>query len=175
MGPNYLGKFSDYINTENDVYKIIKCHLLVESQLIQLYEYALKYPNELGKSNFSTKLGLCAAIGLVRKDEVLPFKRFNILRNKIAHEIDKEITEENIKYIIEAYPPHFKASYTVSKTVAPNTSLLDIMLSTLTISLVARVETTKTMKLEEMIEYVQTYEITEEMVKNLIKESEKRQ
>jgi hypothetical protein len=144
------------INNENEMYKVIRGHLFIESKMIKLLGYILPFPEaiNLDRMNFSTKIDICTATGILRKDEMDCYKKFNLLRNSIAHNLEKELNEQEVSNIVSRFPSHLELLYnTMYKD--PNFSRLSIMIATLFVNLGARNNLSKTINPEKFVSVVQ--------------------
>lgn len=95
-------EFDDLISrmSVNDpLQAIIRGHLMLETRLIRLIELSLKEKEELDvtKLRFPTKVDLACALGAIKdKNYKKMLLKINTLRNKFAHDIDKDLEKEDV-------------------------------------------------------------------------------
>ena len=84
-----------WLTQEDPLGIIIRGHLYIESNLIQLSESALPVSGaiDLAKLNFPNKLDLAMALNVRPKTESEGYTRLNALRNQLAHKIDVEFSD----------------------------------------------------------------------------------
>jgi hypothetical protein len=92
------------LKNEDPLGVVIRGHLYVESQLIQLLEEALPDPGaiDLTRLNFPTKLDLAVALKVIKETEKRGYAGLNSLRNHLAHNIDVELRESDEKRLYQA-------------------------------------------------------------------------
>ncbi len=83
-------------------------HLWVEHYLERLLELTAARPDSLptDRLSWTLKLNLCDALGLVYDWEVTVFAEMNRIRNKLAHDLAAEPTEQEIARFVRLSPPH---------------------------------------------------------------------
>ncbi|MBM7606001.1 hypothetical protein JOC75_004029 [Metabacillus crassostreae] len=148
--------FIDEINNDTDLYKIIRGHLFIESKMINLIEFMLPFPEaiNINRMNFSTKIDLCISLGVIRKDEKECYKKFNIVRNDIAHNLDKEITEHEVDKIIDKLP--FNIMNIHKGMEAFHSPKLSTLIASLYINLLVRVNMSNGISPNRLVEAIQS-------------------
>lgn len=86
------------VNQDDPLQVIIRGHLKVESELITLIEADLQRPEalDLNDLNFPVKVDLAIAMNLIPKHYRPIMRRLNLLRNRFAHNLDSEVTQQDI-------------------------------------------------------------------------------
>lgn len=104
-----LDKFSSYrkvfINeTKHDdvLMVILKVHLYIEKELVELTNIYFKHPLKLNDYNFNSRLDILFALGVIEKELYDPIKSINHIRNRISHDLDFKFTEASYKKIYES-------------------------------------------------------------------------
>jgi hypothetical protein len=92
------------LGKEDPLGMVIRGHLFVESQLIQLLENALPDPGaiDLTRLNFPTKLDLAVALKLLSEAQKRGYLALNRLRNHLAHNMDVELSESDERRLYQA-------------------------------------------------------------------------
>ena len=72
-------------------------HLWLEAELLNSLRAAMPFPNQVSLTRlpFDLKVGLVAAHGLMAEDEKGAFKRLNVLRNRIVHDLHYDLAEKD--------------------------------------------------------------------------------
>lgn len=85
---------------------LLRGHLWVETHLVGLLESELANPDALNldRMAFAQKVSLANALGLLSPDEVATMKVLNRMRNRLAHNLGGEPTEEAIAELEAAAP-----------------------------------------------------------------------
>src|SRR5215469_1480214 len=85
---------------------IIRGHTYVEAKLTSLIELALKKPNflKLEKRTYALKCDLAVAMGIVRSDMLPALRGLGRLRNRLAHNVEAEMTREDCTSLYGALP-----------------------------------------------------------------------
>lgn len=96
--------FLDNIEKKDPLQIVVRGHLFLENELIHLLEATFPQKDCLDPSDlrFPMKVKLVGALGLLPKESISSYLKFNSLRNKFAHRLDMEITSEEIKKIINS-------------------------------------------------------------------------
>ncbi len=92
------------LNSEDDVGLLLRGHLYIERELVRLLEFHLKHPDlfDTESINFPKKIYLAGAMGILTTDEIKPYMVLNKLRNQLAHNLDSQIMEKDIRGLVEA-------------------------------------------------------------------------
>jgi hypothetical protein len=104
-----LNTLIENISSDDPLGMVIRGHLYIEAELVALIEDHLPYPHkiDLTRLTFPVKLDLAASMGLFdesgEEDEKEPYYTFNKLRNKLAHNINMEISLDDIIMLYEAF------------------------------------------------------------------------
>ncbi|MDP8238436.1 MAG: hypothetical protein P9X24_05055 [Candidatus Hatepunaea meridiana] len=96
--PRHFLKLFKELNATNDILTfMIRGHLHCESVLTELIYTAVLRPNALEQChlNFSTKLNLCNALGLIPESLVPGLAGLGKLRNRLAHRLEYSISEQD--------------------------------------------------------------------------------
>ncbi len=124
MGVNYgdelFGKFAKDINEETYLQIILKGHLYIENRLIELIKVKLVNPNaiKLNDLNFPTKINLANALGLIDNKKSKLLRNLNSFRNKLAHDLNFELSDKEIKKQINYFDKYYSNSF--QKTIEEN-------------------------------------------------------
>lgn len=102
---------------------LIRGHLWLEYSINALLERALEDASHLDRArlSFSQRLAVAAALGLIEAEEVNAIRAINRLRNRVAHELDAEISTEDEERILQAAGPGLRA--VVEKPVGKDATL----------------------------------------------------
>ncbi len=92
------------LNSEDELGLLLRGHLYIENELVKIIEAHMPHPEkfDIAAINFPKKIYLAAAMGILSEEEVEPYIFFNKLRNKLAHNLGQEVTENDIKGLIES-------------------------------------------------------------------------
>ena len=98
-------KFLKDIAGEDAIGVVIRAHLYAESTLNQLIEECLFRPNAMNvvELAFRIKVPLAAALGIIPEDFQPPLKQLNVLRNKLAHRLDAEISNSDLDSLFYSF------------------------------------------------------------------------
>ncbi|MGX1778098.1 hypothetical protein ACWIGW_38745 [Nocardia brasiliensis] len=90
---------------DSPVEKVVRGHLWIESGLISLIEATFRFPDlvDLGRFSFVQKLALVAGYGFIRPENLPAYRRFNAVRNKVAHDLSQELTEQDLLDLVNAF------------------------------------------------------------------------
>ncbi|GAB1528947.1 MULTISPECIES: hypothetical protein [Brevibacillus] len=108
-----LYEFTKDTDGKDFLQTILKGHLYIEQELNLLLGKYLKHPEHLdNRMNFSSKLNLVFALGVIESPEKVVIQRINELRNKYAHQVNFEIDQEYFDdRIVAAFSQGTKKSY----------------------------------------------------------------
>ena len=106
-------RFKRHIRSDSVVEVVLKAHLMIESRLIDALKFLLPHPEHVNIDgmNFDSKARLCAALGIISNYELGGLRTFNKLRNNIAHELDTEITAEDVQKVVKCLEPSLAAEF----------------------------------------------------------------
>jgi hypothetical protein len=107
-------EFEAGTDSEDYLKVILKGHLYIEQELNLLLNKNLKYPQHLDKRmDFMTKVSLVFALGAVDELEKNVIVNINKIRNKYAHQINFELTDEYFQEkIYNAFSPTTRQTFT---------------------------------------------------------------
>lgn len=86
---------------------IIRGHLYLEHALIQMLVEAMSLPNVslVRRMNFPMKLDMCIALGLLGEEWKAPVNKVNEMRNKVAHRLNFEFSQNEKDELFALFPP----------------------------------------------------------------------
>jgi hypothetical protein len=89
-------------------HNVIQAHLYLDHIVTAIITENIPKPRalKLDRISFSQKLDLISALGVVELDVISLLRAINVMRNKMAHDIDFELGSENIDYVIKRVPSH---------------------------------------------------------------------
>ena len=98
-----LDAYLRHLEKDDELHVLLRGHVYVEAALIQLIESKLANPQALKVAglNFPLKVRLATALGLLSGDVAMLCKRLNDLRNRVAHQLDKELTHEDLDVLVD--------------------------------------------------------------------------
>ena len=101
---NYL----EHANAQAPLEVVLKLHLWIEGELGNLVKTAVPNPQylDVDRMTFSAKLKLAAALQCLPPETYEPLTRLNKLRNQLAHNRERAVTQEDEHYLLEAMPPY---------------------------------------------------------------------
>lgn len=103
-----LYKLTKYVLEEDSILTIVlKGQLLIENHVESLLNIVLVEPSvfDYSRMYLPQKLDILVAIGVFSKNDTTAYRKFNHIRSKFAHNIDYELTNEDIKSILDAFSP----------------------------------------------------------------------
>jgi hypothetical protein len=100
--------FLENIEKEDPLQIVVRGHLFLENELINLLEATFSQTDCLDPSDlrFPLKIKLVGALGLLPKESIPIYLKFNSLRNKFAHNLDMEITAKEVENLINSLSEH---------------------------------------------------------------------
>jgi hypothetical protein len=92
-------KFNDSMST------ILRGHLYIESEFEKQFHLFLENPEvlDMDRMKFSEKLTWLVALGIMSKENRMPYKLLNDLRNKFAHNIEYQLQDTDIEKIVNTF------------------------------------------------------------------------
>ena len=101
--PIDVQRLRDHLSDDSGQTAVLKAHLWVESMLIGLIEVSLPRPSvlDLDRMTFAQKLRLAEATGGLQSEMVPWLKALNRLRNRLAHELDEDASDEAFDRLAE--------------------------------------------------------------------------
>lgn len=102
--------FIERMGQGEDWHKLVQANVYLEFIALKLLERELQRPAEirLDRMSFSSRLDLISALGLVPKDIILAAKAISRKRNKVAHDLEFEVNDQDIQQIASSIPKDFK-------------------------------------------------------------------
>lgn len=98
-------RYHKYIFEEKSILSIVlKGQLIIESEIEALIETVYTDPTvfNLSRMLYPQKLDLLIAIGVFSKEEIIPYKEFNKIRRKYAHDLNYLLKLEDLKKVTES-------------------------------------------------------------------------
>ncbi|MDQ0496789.1 hypothetical protein [Paenibacillus brasilensis] len=100
---------------ENYFQIILRAHLYIEFEMTEILKSKLMHPEERGdKLNFSVTLKVLLAVGAIPLELKGPINFLNRIRNKYAHELDFQFSEETFRKFVDTFTEKFKAGFVCS-------------------------------------------------------------
>jgi hypothetical protein len=98
--------FQTRMNTGENWVRLIQAHLYFDHVLTAMLVEALMNADAINASRmgFAQKAQLINAMGLLPQELISPIEFINSLRNKIAHQLDFSISEQDIKDLANCVP-----------------------------------------------------------------------
>lgn len=96
---------------------VLRGHIYIEHELEEMLKIGLKEPGTIFKKDgntrigFETKLNWAVAIGMLPKDVRTAYANLNTLRNKYAHKLDADLTDEDLKGIKDGFNTGINETY----------------------------------------------------------------
>lgn len=96
--------FLENIERDDPLQIVVRGHLFLENELINLLELTFPQADCLDPSDlrFPVKVKLIGALGLLSKESLSVYLKFNSLRNKFAHKLDMKITVNEVENLINS-------------------------------------------------------------------------
>lgn len=119
----------DRMSVNDPLQAIIRGHLILESRLIKIIELCLKNKEEINvtKLRFPIKVELAYALGAIKdKSYKSILLNINTLRNKFAHDINKELKEEDV-FNVYANNSHMKTLFKEENLEEDHFSVLKLL------------------------------------------------
>lgn len=108
-----IDEFMDATKGEDELQIVLRAHLYIEYELEKmLRNYFVEPKVFLGKDpSFSSKLNLVVALGLLPKDKLSPYEKFNTLRNRYAHRLRFSVTDEKLDELASSLDKELKRDF----------------------------------------------------------------
>ena len=88
---------------EDELGAVIRAHLLVESQLLSLFELLIRYPEHLEKLRLGYRQRVDLALSLGLKPQYgPPLRKFGQIRNDFAHKPNTTLTKKHVNELYGA-------------------------------------------------------------------------
>lgn len=97
--------------------QLIQAHLYFEHVVAQLLKEALAKPEaiSLSRMGFGQRLDLVVAMALLPDEMVRPIRKISGLRNKIAHDLNFEVAESDVRELENCTPVHLRDAMRAEK------------------------------------------------------------
>ena len=98
-------RYLKFVDEEKSIISmVLKGQLLIESEIERLIISVYSDPSvfDLNRMMYPQKVDLLIAIGVFTKDEMTPYKEFNKIRRKFAHDLMYELTEEDVNKVFHS-------------------------------------------------------------------------
>ncbi|WP_180228155.1 hypothetical protein [Bacillus toyonensis] len=104
-------EFMEATNDEDELQIILRGQLYIEHEIEKLLRLRLVEPEIYFRNNpmFNSKLNLVVALGLLPRNKMSAYDKFNKLRNKFAHELKYKVTEEKMNGLVSTMDAELKA------------------------------------------------------------------
>ena len=110
-----LTGFLDDLRSDTPLQVILRGHLWVEAEIVALLSAAMLHPAHFDdRMSFSTRVKLAAALGLLPQSWIPALHQLNAQRNKLAHRLDHQVTEETEAALVQALPHDDNAQVAVA-------------------------------------------------------------
>ena len=105
-----IARYFEGTNTDDEMQSVLRSHLYIEHEITGLLETYLKEPEVILGRNFffMNKINLATALGLIEKDERIIFLKINNLRNKFAHNLHFNLSEDDYSNLYDSFKDDFK-------------------------------------------------------------------
>lgn len=126
--------FDSRISTGDAWQRIVQGHLFFEHVVGQLLLEALTKPEaiSLSRMGYSQRLDLASAMGILSDEQIVALRKINSLRNKLAHDLNFEITEQDVLDLANCTPREMRAAIQRDKGVdACPLDLYDLLMGNL--------------------------------------------
>src|ERR1700733_374857 len=102
-------RFKEHLMRPTVLEVVLRGHLWAESELIGVLEELLPFPQhiDLSRLGFPLKVALVAAHGRLPADDIPAYLKLNSLRNRIAHNLHSELTEEQVDELYHSFGARF--------------------------------------------------------------------
>ena len=109
-------KYLAHINASDPLQIVIRGHLHLEAELNQLILFRFASPEALDLSDlsFPRRLDLAVALGCLNAADKPPYLFLNSLRNKLAHDLNYDVTPKDLRDLINCLSPKLRG---IHKTI----------------------------------------------------------
>jgi hypothetical protein len=103
-------KFTGRVFNGDRWQQLLQAHLYFDHVITRMLEDALPNPDaiRLRRTSFSQKVQLISAMDLLPPSLIPPIEFINSLRNKIAHELNFEISDDAVKNLVNCTPKRLR-------------------------------------------------------------------
>ncbi|PFA19986.1 hypothetical protein CN384_32155 [Bacillus thuringiensis] len=104
-------EFMQATNDEDELQIILRGQLYIEHEIEKLLRFSLVEPEIYFRNNpmFNSKLNLVVALGILPRNKMSTYEKFNRLRNKFAHELKYKVTKEKMDELVSTMDAELKA------------------------------------------------------------------
>lgn len=96
----------EILTGEDELGVVIRAHILIESQLLNLFDLLVPYPKHLEKVRLGYNQNVDFALALGLKPQYgPPLKRFGKIRNDFAHRPDTSLSDKHVNDLFGALDP----------------------------------------------------------------------
>jgi hypothetical protein len=103
----YDRRFEQGLLTEDEVGKVLRCHLVVERTLVEFLKERFGNPHvldkELSRIGYANIVALANGLGILPWME-RPLKKLGNIRNELAHKLDFELSVSMVKEFRATFP-----------------------------------------------------------------------
>lgn len=143
---------------------ILKTHLYIEKEMVELTDKFFKFPEKLSDYKFKARLNLLYSLGIIEKQLYEPISLINDIRNKFAHKLTYEFSEKDYKGLKDTLSKEtlteFKKDRELSSIFNKNMTYIDeakILLTGIWVSLKSEVLLSFKVKQMLSLEYNEQY------------------
>jgi hypothetical protein len=106
--PFDIPKWAEHLNANDPLAMVVRAHLYVESILNRRIERLLVKKGRLNvvKLKFEMKLNIAASFGAIPDEDYPALKKLNDFRNGFAHNLEKQLTEEDERDLYNCLSAH---------------------------------------------------------------------
>jgi len=99
--------FHAHILTDDPLALVLRGHLWIEASMNELLARSLPRIDLLkdARLSFNQRLALCGALGLVSDSDTAVIKRLNAIRNRLAHQVETNLSEKDQNDLISVASP----------------------------------------------------------------------
>lgn len=103
--------FHDHMDSDELLTVVLRAHLWLDRELRLMIERPLPHPERLIRSwDFPHRLQLVAALGIIEEEEAEALEYVNELRNRLAHRLDYQISEQEEAALLNKLPAPYRQS-----------------------------------------------------------------
>jgi hypothetical protein len=116
--PDILG-FLRFVEGD-DLSMVVRCHLALEAALNAIMEMSVPgASSDLDRLPFMAKFHFCAGLGKMRAASPDVWSFANRLRNRFAHRLDAQITDQDVSEFASVLPLHWQEAFRIMKRSLP--------------------------------------------------------
>ena len=106
-------QFMKHLEMEDPLSVVLRGLLYIEGAVRAVIATALPRPDALSidRLDFPTKVRLMLALSILDESDVAPLLAMNALRNRLAHQLGTNATDEDVQAIVRSLSPTQKAMY----------------------------------------------------------------